>query len=187
MEAALPIVSATGLTKHFPAGGGVPFLRPPALVRAVDNVSLSIQAQILVMLREARQRDRAALILITHNLGVVAELCDRAAVMYAGKIVEQAPVDELFGAPRHPYTRALLGSLPRLGRRERRLQSIEGTPPNLIDLPPGCHFAPRCPLVQPVCREVTPSLLPVDTGHTVRCLAEEPQWKHHFQSSPQPV
>ena len=153
--------------------------RPDLIVADEPTTALdvSIQAQILVMLREARQRDGAALILITHNLGVVAELCDRAAVMYAGKIVEQAPVDELFGAPRHPYTRALLGSLPRLGRRERRLHAIDGAPPSLIDLPLGCHFAPRCPLAQPVCREVDPSLLPVVDGHAVRCLAEEPQWK----------
>ena len=163
--------------------------RPDLIVADEPTTALdvSIQAQILVMLREARQRDGAALILITHNLGVVAELCDRAAVMYAGKIVEEAPVDQLFGAPRHPYTRALLGSLPRLGRRERRLRSIDGAPPSLIDLPLGCHFAARCPLVQPVCREVTPSLLPVANSHTVRCLAEESQWKPHFQLSQQPV
>jgi peptide/nickel transport system ATP-binding protein len=159
--------------------------RPDLIVADEPTTALdvSIQAQILVMLREARQRDGAALILITHNLGVVAELCDRAAVMYAGKIVEEAPVDELFGAPRHPYTRALLGSLPRLGRRQRRLQSIEGAPPSLIGLPPGCHFAARCPLAQPVCREVTPGLYPATPVHTVRCLAEEPQWKHLFPSS----
>src|SRR6266850_4728749 len=163
--------------------------RPDLIVADEPTTALdvSIQAQILVMLREARQRDGAALILITHNLGVVAELCDRAAVMYAGRIVEEAPVDELFGAPRHPYTRALLGSLPRLGRRERRLQAIDGSPPRLIGLPLGCHFAPRCPLAQPVCREVNPSLLPVASGHTVRCLAEEARWKPHFQSSQQPV
>jgi oligopeptide/dipeptide ABC transporter ATP-binding protein len=159
--------------------------RPDLIVADEPTTALdvSIQAQILVMLREARQRDGAALVLITHNLGVVAELCDRAAVMYAGRIVEQAPVDELFRAPRHPYTRALLGSLPRLGARQRRLQSIEGAPPRLINLPPGCHFAPRCPLAQPVCREVTPELYAATPDHTVRCLAEEPQWQHHFLSS----
>ena len=163
--------------------------RPDLIVADEPTTALdvSIQAQILVMLREARQRDGAALILITHNLGVVAELCDRAAVMYAGKIVEEAPVDELFGAPRHPYTRALLGSLPRLGRRERRLQSIDGAPPSLIGLPAGCHFAPRCPLAQPVCREVTPTLFAAASNHTVRCLAQEPRWKPHFPSSQQPV
>ena len=150
-------------------------------------LDVSIQAQILVMLREARQRDGAALVLITHNLGVVAELCDRAAVMYAGKVVEEAPVDELFVAPRHPYTRALLGSLPRLDRRERRLQAIDGAPPVLIDLPPGCHFAPRCPIAQPVCQSVTPDLRSVVSRHSVRCLAQEQQWKHQFQSSPQPA
>ncbi|MDQ3808665.1 MAG: ABC transporter ATP-binding protein, partial [Chloroflexota bacterium] len=159
--------------------------RPDLIVADEPTTALdvSIQAQILVMLREARQRDGAALVLITHNLGIVAELCDRAAVMYAGKIVEEAPVDDLFGAPRHPYTRALLGSLPRLGPRQRRLQAIDGTPPSLIDLPPGCHFAPRCPLAQPVCREVSPMLYASAPGHTVRCLAEEPRWKNHFPSS----
>jgi peptide/nickel transport system ATP-binding protein len=151
--------------------------RPDLIVADEPTTALdvSIQAQILVMLREARQRDGSALVLITHNLGVVAELCDRAAVMYAGRIVEEAPVDELFGAPRHPYTRALLGSLPRLGQRERRLQSIDGTPPTLIDLPAGCHFAPRCPLA--------PQLRTIAEGHTVRCLAQERQWQTHFPSS----
>ncbi len=150
--------------------------RPDLIVADEPTTALdvSIQAQILVMLREARQRDGAALILITHNLGVVAELCDRAAVMYAGKIVEEAPVDELFGAPR-------------LGRRQRRLQSIDGAPPSLIGLPAGCHFAPRCPLAQPVCREVTPTLFAAASSHTVRCLAQEPRWKPHFPSSQQPV
>src|SRR5712692_7832881 len=126
--------------------------RPDLIVADEPTTALdvSIQAQILVMLREARQRDGAALILITHNLGVVAELCDRAAVMYAGKIVEEAP-------------------------------------PSLIALPAGCHFAPRCPLAQPVCREVTPSLFAAASSRTVRCLAQEPQWKPHFPSSPQPV
>jgi oligopeptide transport system ATP-binding protein len=107
--------------------------------------------------------------------------------MYAGRIVEEAPVDELFGGPRHPYTRALLGSLPRLERRERRLQAIDGTPPSLIDLPSGCAFAPRCPLAQPVCNEINPDLFAAAPNHVVRCLAEEPQWKPHFQSSPRAV
>jgi oligopeptide transport system ATP-binding protein len=160
--------------------------RPDVIVADEPTTALdvSIQAQILVMLREARQRDGAALVLITHNLGVVAELCDRAAVMYAGRIVEEAPVDELFGAPRHPYTRALLGSLPSLGQRARRLQAIDGAPPSLIDLPMGCHFAPRCPIAAPICREVTPELEPTAPDHTVRCLAQQPQWQQHFQSSP---
>jgi peptide/nickel transport system ATP-binding protein len=164
--------------------------RPDLIIADEPTTALdvSIQAQILVMLREARQRDGAALVLITHNLGVVAELCDRAAVMYAGRIVEEAPVDELFGAPRHPYTRALLGSLPSLGRRERRLQAIDGAPPSLIDLPTGCHFAPRCPLAQPICREILPGLKSsAAPDHTVRCLAHEPQWQQHFPSSRLPV
>src|SRR6266851_7858788 len=188
---ARPRLSASLQWRHAPArhhrhGTGLS-TRPDPADEPTTALDVSIQAQILVMLREARQRDGAALILITHNLGVVAELCDRAAVMYAGRIVEEAPVDELFGAPRHPYTRALLGSLPRLGRRERRLQSIDGAPPSLIGLPAGCHFAPRCPLAQPVCREVTPSLFAAASSHTVRCLAQEPQWKPHFPSSQQPV
>jgi oligopeptide/dipeptide ABC transporter ATP-binding protein len=117
---------------------------------------------------------------------VVAELCDRAAVMYAGRIVEEAPVDQLFGAPRHPYTRALLGSLPSLGKRERRLQAIEGSPPSLVNLPSGCHFAPRCPIVQPICREVTPELTLAEAPgqHAVRCLAQEDCWRAHFASVP---
>jgi oligopeptide/dipeptide ABC transporter ATP-binding protein len=160
--------------------------RPDLIVADEPTTALdvSIQAQILVMLREARQRDGAALVLITHNLGVVAELCDRAAVMYAGRIVEQAPVDELFGAPRHPYTRALLGSIPSLGKRERRLQAIEGSPPSLVNLPIGCHFAPRCPIAQPICREITPDLIPTTLGHEVRCLAQEERWQQHFAAVP---
>jgi oligopeptide/dipeptide ABC transporter ATP-binding protein len=163
--------------------------RPDLIVADEPTTALdvSIQAQILVMLREARQRDGAALVLITHNLGVVAELCDRAAVMYAGRIVEEAPVDQLFGAPRHPYTRALLGSLPSVGRRERRLQAIEGAPPSLIDLPTGCHFAPRCPIAAPICRELPVDLELAAPDHKVRCLAHQPQWQQHFQSSQLPV
>ena len=96
-----------------------------------------------------------ALIFVTHNLGIVAKMCDRVAVMYAGKIVEQAPVRELFDAPKHPYTRALLGSVPKLGSKEP-LYSIPGQPPNLATLPAGCAFHPRCPEALPRCTTEEP-------------------------------
>ena len=107
-------------------------------------LDVTIQAQILDLVRDLRDRTGTAIILITHDLGVVAETCDRVAVMYAGEIIEQAPVDELFAAPRHPYTRGLLGSIPVLGDVRESLTVIPGNVPNLIDLPPGCRFAPRC-------------------------------------------
>jgi oligopeptide/dipeptide ABC transporter ATP-binding protein len=113
-------------------------------------LDVTIQAQILDLMRNLRDETGTAIILITHDLGVVAEMCDRVAVMYAGRVVEQAPVRDLFDAPRHPYTRALLGSVPKLGSKEP-LYSITGQPPNLASLPPGCAFHPRCPEALPRC------------------------------------
>src|SRR6185436_8215248 len=119
----------------------------PRLVIADEpttNLDVTIQAQYLDLLKDIQQETGVALIFVTHNLGIVAKMCDRVAVMYAGKIVEQAPVRELFDDPKHPYTRALLGSVPKLGSKEP-LVSIPGQPPNLASLPPGCSFQPRCP------------------------------------------
>jgi oligopeptide/dipeptide ABC transporter ATP-binding protein len=111
-----------------------------------------------------------ALILITHDLGVVAGMCDRVIVMYAGRIVEQAPTRALFGQPSHPYTLGLLRSVPRLdGDPELDLASIEGAPPNLADLPIGCSFAERCPIAQDRCRAELPPLASVGPGHLARC------------------
>jgi oligopeptide/dipeptide ABC transporter ATP-binding protein len=136
-------------------------------------LDVTIQAQILDLLRSLRDELGTAIILITHDLGVVAEMCDRVAVMYAGEIVEQAEVATLFRDPRHPYTRGLIGSIPVPGIVRRDLAVIPGNVPNLIDLPAGCRFAPRC--LARVDENVTlatdhhPQLLPVAADHEVRC------------------
>ena len=131
-------------------------------------LDVTVQAQILRLLREIKERRRTAIILITHDLGVVAQMCDRVAVMYAGKIVELADVQTVFRNPQHPYTRGLLNSVIRLGRTERELLPIEGQPPDLSDLPEGCAFAARCPLATPDCA-VAPPLKELGDGHHARC------------------
>jgi oligopeptide/dipeptide ABC transporter ATP-binding protein len=118
-------------------------------------------------LKEIQRETGVALIFVTHNLGIVAKMCDRVAVMYAGTIVEQAPVRELFNAPRHPYTRALLGAVPRLGSKEP-LYSIAGQPPNLASLPDGCPFHPRCPEALARCATEAPRDMHAG-GSVARC------------------
>jgi peptide/nickel transport system ATP-binding protein len=110
--------------------------------------------------------------LITHAMGVVAESAQRVAVMYAGKIVEEAPVEELFARPRHPYTQGLIRSIPRVDRAgvKTRLEAIPGTVPSLVDLPPGCRFAPRCRFAMPVCTQAMPPLREVAPGHKAACV-----------------
>ncbi len=136
-------------------------------------LDVTIQAQILDLLNELREKRNLALLLITHDLGVVAEIADRVAVMYAGKIVEEAPVRELFARPRHPYTEGLLRAVPRLDEsgeaQKRRLQTIEGVVPNPLQLPPGCRFAPRCAHAQDKCRAGEIDLLPAGEAHLSRC------------------
>ena len=140
-------------------------------------LDVTIQAQILDIMRALQKETGTAIILITHDLGVVAEMCDRVAVMYAGEIVEQTDVRSLFEAPRHPYTRGLIESVPKLGEERDTLAVIPGSVPNLIDLPPACRFAPRCVTRVaenvPHCEEVHPELRPVRDGHDVRC------WLYH--------
>jgi oligopeptide/dipeptide ABC transporter ATP-binding protein len=133
------------------------------------SLDLTIQAQYLNLLRELQRAHGIALIFITHNLGIVAKMCDQLAVMYAGRVVESGPVREIFDAPAHPYTRALLGSIPRMGTGGRRLTAIDGQPPDLVALPPGCAFAPRCPSAVERCRAAPPPDLPVGAARTVRC------------------
>jgi peptide/nickel transport system ATP-binding protein len=133
-------------------------------------LDVTLQAQILDLMRELKAASNAAIILITHDLGVVAEVCDEVAVMYAGEIVERAPVDELFANPQHPYTVGLLGSIPRLDHRVEHLATIEGMVPNMASLPAGCRFAPRCPFVSDPCIEAPPPLVSVSRGHTSRCI-----------------
>jgi peptide/nickel transport system ATP-binding protein len=131
-------------------------------------LDVTIQAQILELMRKLREESGAAIILITHDLGVVAEVCDEVVVMYAGQVVERAPVRELFRFPQHPYTVGLLGALPRLDRRRSRLAAIEGTVPNMTAPPPGCRFAARCPFVIPRCAEMPP-LAAVAADRLSRC------------------
>jgi peptide/nickel transport system ATP-binding protein len=139
-------------------------------------LDVTIQAQVLELLRKAREVTGAAIVMITHDLSVIAGFADRVAVMYAGKIVETGTVDEVFYSPRMPYTMGLLGAIPRADESgDRPLVPIEGSPPSLVDLPPGCPFAPRCPLVFDTCREVEPALIAVGSpGHRSAChLAEK--------------
>jgi oligopeptide/dipeptide ABC transporter ATP-binding protein len=140
-------------------------------------LDVTIQAQILDLIRDLRTKVDAAIILITHDLGVIAELAERVAVMYAGRIVEQTDVKTLFAQPKHPYTQGLIGSIPVLGKIVDKLAVIPGSVPNLINLPAGCKFAPRClPRVEhnlTICADEEPELLPIAPGHTVRC------WLYH--------
>jgi oligopeptide/dipeptide ABC transporter ATP-binding protein len=138
------------------------------------SVDLTIQAQYLNLLRELQRAHGLALIFITHNLGIVAKMCDQLAVMYAGRVVEQGPVSRIFSAPTHPYTRALLGSIPRMTDNRDHLTAIEGQPPDLSSLPPGCAFAPRCPMAFARCRVEAPPEFAVDEGRTARCWLTAP-------------
>lgn len=136
-------------------------------------LDVTIQAQILDLIRDLKSQMDTAVILITHDLGVVAELCDRVVVMYAGRVVETAEVNELFSNPKHPYTAALIGATPILGEVDRELISIPGSVPNLVNLPTGCKFAPRCVArvenELEICKTDDPELKTISAGHDVRC------------------
>jgi len=132
-------------------------------------LDVTVQAQILDLLRDLRDETGMAIMLITHDLGVVAEIADQVAVMYAGKIVERAPVGALFEAPQHPYTIGLLGSIPRLDRESARLDAVEGVVPDALAMPKGCRFAPRCPFAVADCLAAEPALREVAPGHAVAC------------------
>ncbi len=133
-------------------------------------LDVTIQAQILDLMRELKRTSGAAIILITHDLGVVAEVCDEVAVMYAGEIVERAPVDTLFTAPQHPYTVGLIASIPRLDRRIDHLAAIEGVLPDMSAPPLGCRFAARCPFAIAQCKINPPPVVELGGGHWSRCL-----------------
>jgi oligopeptide/dipeptide ABC transporter ATP-binding protein len=133
-------------------------------------LDVTVQAQIMALMGDFQKRTEAAILLITHDLGVVAEMCDRVLVMYAGQIVEEAPVEQIFHEPKHPYTVGLLESLPQLNAdRTTRLTSIPGQPPDLAKLPPGCPFADRCPRVMEICRKEEPGRTEVAPGQYARC------------------
>jgi oligopeptide/dipeptide ABC transporter ATP-binding protein len=136
-------------------------------------LDVTIQAQILDLIRDLQQKSNTAVILITHDLGIVAEMADRVAVMYAGEIVEEADVRTIFRNPLHPYTKGLIGSIPVLGALRERLEVIPGVVPSMIDLPAGCRFAPRCgPRVEhglKICTQQEPDLREVEDGHKARC------------------
>jgi oligopeptide/dipeptide ABC transporter ATP-binding protein len=151
--------------------GAMAIAGPPRLLIADEpttSLDLTIQAQYLGLLKELQQRHRFAMIFVTHNLGIVARMCDRVAVMYAGRIVEMGAVRRIFTAPAHPYTRALLDSIPRFGARRERLTAIAGQPPDLATLGAGCAFAPRCPSAIERCAEA-PGETEIVSGHTTRC------------------
>ena len=135
---------------------------------ATSNLDVTIQAQILDLLRRLKEEVISSILLITHDLGVVAETCDRVGVMYAGKLCEVADVEELFENPLHPYTRALLEAVPKF-TMEEELKSIDGNVPNLVTPPPGCRFHPRCPHAMEICRKAFPEMKEIKKNHLVAC------------------
>ncbi len=137
------------------------------------SLDVTIQAQILDLIRDLREELNASVIIITHNLGVIAELADDVAVMYAGMVAEHAPVQDIFDAPKHPYTKALIASIPRLRDWPERLASIAGAPPRLLEPVKGCPFEPRCPYRIERCTQEMPQLLEVGPGHTVACWVSQ--------------
>ena len=147
--------------------------RPKLLIADEPTTALdvTIQAQILTLLRELQRELEMAMILITHDLGVIAQVVDRVIVMYAGRIVEEAPVSELFARPSHPYTKMLLESIPSLDREQERLSTIPGMVPSLSALPEGCRFHPRCPIARAPCSQRAPASFTVGPGHSAACIA----------------
>jgi oligopeptide/dipeptide ABC transporter ATP-binding protein len=166
--------------------------RPKLLIadEPTTGLDVTIQAQILALIRSLQQTGGMAVVLITHDLGVVASLCRRVAVMYGGLIMETGPVDDIFYRPLHPYTQALLRSVPTIhqnrdlqdqrqnqwqGRRQGRLTAIEGQPPSVLHMPPGCPFAPRCSRAGPGCGESLPPMEDRSADHSVRCFRAAPE------------
>ncbi len=136
-------------------------------------LDVTIQAQILDLMRELQKSEGTSILMITHDLGVVAEMCDRVVIMYAGQVVEETDVKTLFKEPKHPYTQSLLASLPQLNSDQERLASIPGQVPNPLDMPHGCRFAPRCQFAKEICRAEAPELTEVEPGHKSRCLLQQ--------------
>jgi oligopeptide/dipeptide ABC transporter ATP-binding protein len=134
-------------------------------------LDVSIQAQILSLIKEMQEEVGSSVIIISHDLGVIATMAEKVAVMYAGGIVEYGMVADIFDKPLHPYTRGLIGAIPRLDRDQEYLEIIPGNLPNLLDLPAGCKFRERCPIAMDVCAEVRPPVIEVEEGHEVACHA----------------
>ena len=165
--------------------GAIAMAGGPKLIIADEpttNLDVTIQAQYLEVLKDIQQESGVALIFVTHNLGIVAKMCDKMAVMYAGKIVEQGTVRDLFRAPKHPYTQALLGSMPKLGSKEP-LYAIPGQPPNLARLPSGCAFHPRCAYVMPRCMTQEPEDRRLAPDWTARCWLLDQEAKEKYVSA----
>jgi oligopeptide/dipeptide ABC transporter ATP-binding protein len=165
-------------------------LKPKLLIADEPTTALdvTIQAQILDLIRGLREKVGASVILITHDLGVIAEMADRVAVMYAGQIVEQTNVDDLFEKPLHPYTQGLIASIPVLGKMMDKLDVIPGNVPNLVNLPPGCRFAPRCRAREQfdlqICTSQEPNLADARPEHQVRCWLYQSQGDHQAPLKP---
>jgi oligopeptide/dipeptide ABC transporter ATP-binding protein len=152
--------------------GAIAMAGPPAVLIADEPTTAldaTVQAQFLRLLKEVQQQTGLAILFVTHDFGIVANMCDRVAVMYAGRIVEIAPVRDLFERPAHPYTQALLRSVPSIEEDLDRLYSIEGQPPSLHDMPPGCCFAPRCPVARASCADSLPPSVSMGSGHEASC------------------
>jgi oligopeptide/dipeptide ABC transporter ATP-binding protein len=144
----------------------------PALLIADEPTTaldVTVQDQIMQLMRDLNRQSGTAILLITHNIAVVASLCQRVIVMYAGRVVEDGPVETVFASPRHPYTKLLLRSVPRLDQKPGRLVAIDGLPPDPANPPPGCRFAPRCPWVRPLCEQREPALEAAGPDHRARC------------------
>jgi oligopeptide/dipeptide ABC transporter ATP-binding protein len=146
--------------------------RPQLIIADEPTTALdvTIQAQVLKLLKEVQEKFGTSIILITHDLGIVAGMCSRVAVMYAGRIVEQADVRSIYKTPKHPYTRGLIQSVPKIGEIQKRLFMIEGHPPNLLSLPPGCRFSQRCQHTKEQCQQEEPMMETIAPGHEVSCF-----------------
>ncbi|WP_144554992.1 ABC transporter ATP-binding protein [Bacillus sp. X1(2014)] len=142
-------------------------------------LDVTIQAQILELIKNLQKKIGMGVIMITHDLGVVSETCDKVAVMYAGNIIEHAPTEKIFTNPRHPYTQGLLNSLPKIHEDQEELQTIEGSVPSPYNLPAGCRFASRCPHQKPLCHLKKPELMELDDGVKIRCWMYTDEWTKH--------
>lgn len=165
--------------------GAIALSAHPRLIIADEpttNLDVTIQAQYLDLLKDIQEASGVAIIFVTHNLGIVARMCDTMAVMYAGRIVEHGAVRNLFNTPKHPYTRALLGSIARLGSKDA-LTAIPGQPPNLAHLPSGCAFRPRCAFALPVCAAEAPGVTSHGAAWTARCWATQPATKEALDAA----